>query len=304
MNGNGSASLPVARRWRRPVSTLGILASLCGFSGTAPVRAAEDQPVKPAPRHEVAAAVPVVASPRAAVLSAKLKTIRIPAIEFADTSLEEAIDFIRLEVGTLEAAETDYLRRGLNLVSMPPAHAPAAPGAESGGPRIKELRLHDVPLGEALHAICEATGMRYRVDDWAVTLLPAAQPEKPRDQPEVEATPEAAAMMAKLKEIIIPVIEFDDTSVVEALDFFRLRQPGVREDGSPAEKKLEFTLRDPAGDAYDEAAEGRGPGALRIKELRLRNVPEIEAVRYVCELTGLRCQVNAKGVVLVSGGKR
>jgi hypothetical protein len=302
MNGNGSASSPVARRWRLPVatlSTLGILVSLCSLSGTAPLRAAEDQPVKPAPGHDGAVAVPVAASPRAAALSAKLKTIRIPAIEFADTSLEEAIDFIRLQAKALETAEADPARKGPNLVVMPAAHPPAVPGEASGYPRIKELRLHDVPLGEALHAICEATGMRYRVDDWAVMLLPAAQPEKPRDQPEVEASPEAAANLARLKEIIIPVIEFDDTSVEEAVDFFRLRLALIDRDGLPPEKPQNFTIPRPAAGTTDP-----DPGSLKIKELRLRNVPEIEALRYVCELTGLRCQVTAGGVVLVPKGAK
>lgn len=43
------------------------------------------------------------------------------------------------------------------------------PAEES--PRIKDLNLRNIPLSEALKYICEATGYRYKVDDYAITLV-------------------------------------------------------------------------------------------------------------------------------------
>ena len=49
-------------------------------------------------------------------------------------------------------------------------------GATSpGSQRIKSLRLSNVPIGEALKYICEAAKLRYKVDDYAVTLMPKSE---------------------------------------------------------------------------------------------------------------------------------
>jgi general secretion pathway protein D len=49
---------------------------------------------------------------------------------------------------------------------------------DPGSLRIKELRLRNVPLAEALRYICEATKLRYKVDEFAVTLVPATETDE------------------------------------------------------------------------------------------------------------------------------
>jgi general secretion pathway protein D len=60
----------------------------------------------------------------------------------------------------------------------------ALPGAEAGLPgattdpgalRVKELRIRNVPLAVALKYICDQTKLRYKVDDFAVTLVPLTE---------------------------------------------------------------------------------------------------------------------------------
>jgi hypothetical protein len=90
----------------------------------------------------------------------------------------------------------------------------------------------------------------------------------------------------KLKSIIIPVIDFEDVSVEEAIDFLRLRT--IELDSSeldPNKKGVSFKIRKPKSpmesgldaDATGELRPASGPGELRIKELRLRNVPLLRA---------------------------
>jgi general secretion pathway protein D len=120
----------------------------------------------------------------------KLKTIQIPVIDFEDTSVEEAIDFLRLRSIELDTQELDPNRKGINFVIRKPrtgGGADAGLDADAGGLgaaqdpgslRIRELRLRNVPLAEALKYICEQTKLRYKVDEFAVTLVPATETDE------------------------------------------------------------------------------------------------------------------------------
>jgi general secretion pathway protein D len=128
-----------------------------------------------------------------AYITEKLKTIVIPRIDFEDTTVEEAIDFLRLRAAELDTTELDPARKGVNFViRRPRAAAPAAGGADAGvlpgagdalplvasdpgALRIKELRIRNVPLAVALKYIGDQTKLRYKVDDFAVTLVPQTE---------------------------------------------------------------------------------------------------------------------------------
>lgn len=130
-----------------------------------------------------------------AYITEKLRRIVIPRIDFEDTTVEEAIDFLRLRSAELDVLELDPARKGVNFVVRRPraAGAPAAgdagadagaPGAEAALPaaggepgslRVKELRVRNVPLAVALKYICDQTKLRYKVDDFAVTLVPQTE---------------------------------------------------------------------------------------------------------------------------------
>ena len=101
-----------------------------------------------------------------AYITEKLKRIIIPRIDFEDTSVEEAIDFLRLRSAELDTLELDPARKGVNFVVRRPRAAaggdtgldaaaaggealPAA-GGDPGALRIRELRVRNVPLAVAL----------------------------------------------------------------------------------------------------------------------------------------------------------
>jgi general secretion pathway protein D len=122
----------------------------------------------------------------------KLRRIVIPRIDFEDTSVEEAIDFLRLRSAELDTLELDPDKKGINFVIRRPkgntlgggdlggldvaeGAAPLLAGGDPGALRISELRLRNVPLVVALKYICDATKLRYKVDDYAVTLVPQTE---------------------------------------------------------------------------------------------------------------------------------
>ena len=127
-----------------------------------------------------------------AYITEKLKKIVIPRIDFEDTTVEEAIDFIRLRASELDTAELDPTKKGVNFVirrpranlAAPAEPAMAEPGAadalptaaeDPGALRVRELRVRNVPLAVALKYICDQTKLRYKVDDFAVTLVPSSE---------------------------------------------------------------------------------------------------------------------------------
>ncbi len=129
-----------------------------------------------------------------AYITEKLRRIVIPRIDFEDTTVEEAIDFLRLRSAELDTLELDPARKGVNFVVRRPRAAavtggagldagldaaagealPAA-GADPGSMRVRELRVRNVPLAVALKYICDQTKLRYKVDDFAVTLVPQTE---------------------------------------------------------------------------------------------------------------------------------
>ena len=106
-----------------------------------------------------------------AFIGEKLKRIIIPNIAFDEITLEEALDFLRRRAAELDTLEVDPARKGINIVLRQPQDD--APRQEAL--RIKSLRLTNVPIGQALKYICDATNLRYKVDDYAVTLVPRTE---------------------------------------------------------------------------------------------------------------------------------
>lgn len=123
-----------------------------------------------------------------AYITEKLRRIVIPSIDFEDTTVEEAIDFLRLRAAELDTLELDPSKKGVNFVIRRPRSGTVGDGGldaatgggllgggDPGALRIDELRLRNVPLAVALKYIGDKTKLRYKVDDFAVTLVPQTE---------------------------------------------------------------------------------------------------------------------------------
>ena len=122
-----------------------------------------------------------------AINKAKLKSIIIPRIEFTDTPLEDAIEFLRQKSIELDVMEPDPLRKGMNIIIQDTAPAAAAapavdefgfasgtPASSGGGgasPRVT-LTLANIPLAEALRYTTEQAQRKVKVEAFAVKIVP------------------------------------------------------------------------------------------------------------------------------------
>ena len=127
------------------------------------------------------------------VITAKLNRIIIPKIDLRDTSVREAVEFLKQRSRELDSSTDDPKdKRGVNIVlkldNAPAAVTtpdPAAPlpadgsvaPAPSGGnadTRIT-LTLANVPLVEALRYLTELSGLKYKIEPYAVSIVPLTE---------------------------------------------------------------------------------------------------------------------------------
>ncbi|MCB1079068.1 MAG: type II and III secretion system protein, partial [Verrucomicrobiae bacterium] len=144
---------------------------------------------------------------RIAEIENKLKTIIIPSVEFVQTPLRDAIDFLRLRAQELDT-NPDVTKRGVDIilntgnslggVAAPAAGAAPAPGgaalgfdgAAAGPPAggggfgggVDQtpitLQLSNVPLVEALRYTLALANLKYKVEPNAVVVLPLSTPDQ------------------------------------------------------------------------------------------------------------------------------
>jgi bla regulator protein BlaR1 len=221
-----------------------------------------------------------------AYIAAKLDRIIMPQVTFEDTSLEEAIDFIRWRSTRLDTVELDPGRKGINFVIRKPR---VAEGQDAGKPASLTIELKNVPVRRVLDEIAKQSGMRYKIDDFAVTFVPADEKDPvplTREQAEALAKtapptgPKATENHILLRTTVLPVVDFEDVTLTEAVRFLNAQ---IKErSGAGREAKIKI-----------------GPntkGDIRIKELRLRNVPLFDALKYCAEAVKEKFSVTDDGV--------
>ncbi len=123
-------------------------------------------------------------------ISAKLNRIIIPKIDLRDTTVREAVEFLKQRSRDLDTTTDDpKLKKGVNIVlKLPVTPAPvatdptavpapdAAPAAPMANADTKiNLSLNNVPLIEALRYLTELAGLKYKVEPFAVSIVPITE---------------------------------------------------------------------------------------------------------------------------------
>ena len=96
----------------------------------------------------------------------KLDTIIIPRIDFTDSSIKEALDFIKKRAADLDTGDSD--NKGINIILK------LKPGSLDASYPIT-LSLSDVPLREALRYVTEAANLKIKIETHAVVVVPATE---------------------------------------------------------------------------------------------------------------------------------
>ncbi|MBX7209762.1 MAG: M56 family metallopeptidase [Verrucomicrobiaceae bacterium] len=107
-------------------------------------------------------AAPAAANPPDQTLLQRARRIVLPAVDFKDAKLTEAIEFLRTK-----SRDADPAKQGLNIIlkNDPPSTASIT------------LSLRDVPLNEALRYTSELAGMELVWESYAAIVRPIGEPE-------------------------------------------------------------------------------------------------------------------------------
>ncbi len=175
--------------------------------------------------------------------------IQLPQLDLRDATVEESIRAL-----TAKSRELDPTRQGINIVCLAPVPAET---------RLN-LRLANVPLREAVRYVARLSGLRLTLGPNALVLAPG-----PADAVASNLKSSPAAQTASA--LILPQVEFRDSTLPEALDFLAAKSRAL----DPKKQGVNIVLDVPA-----EKREAR-------ITLSLRNVPLGEALRYAAQLAGL-----------------
>ncbi len=98
-----------------------------------------------------------------AYLTEKMDKIIFPTVQFQNATVDEAIEYLRIKSKDLDIYETDPTRKGVNII-LRSGDAPAAASIS--------LELKNVPMSEALRYITDLAQMKYKVESFAVVVVP------------------------------------------------------------------------------------------------------------------------------------
>ena len=96
----------------------------------------------------------------------KMSKIILPELKFEGVSLRSAIDYLRVVSKNLDNFEPNPVRKGVDLVLKQ--------GAAPSTAQIT-LDLKEVPMLEALRYVTELAGMKYKIEPYAVVIVPITE---------------------------------------------------------------------------------------------------------------------------------
>jgi general secretion pathway protein D len=98
-------------------------------------------------------------------LTRKMQELIFPQVQFSGASIEEAVEFLRVKSRDIDVAETDPAKKGVNIILK---------AGETPVTASISLDLKDVPMVEALRYVTELAGMKYKVEPFAVLIVPVS----------------------------------------------------------------------------------------------------------------------------------
>lgn len=214
-------------------------------------------------------------------LVGKLRAIVIPKVEFVDTPLKDAIDFL---VTRSRELDPDPEGNGVNVI------------LEDGlSASLLTLDVTNIPLAEALRITAELAGAQITIDEHAVVIGP--RNGKGGGGAAVLSDPAAeSALKKKLGELIVPSIEFRDTPLMDALSFLQDRSMDLDAGTPPDKRGINLMLDVPP------------ESGIKVEDLKitltLQKIPLGEALRYTADHAGLELGVEGDFVVISAPGKR
>jgi len=120
-------------------------------------------------------------------ISNKLNKITIDQMNLEDASIREVVDFLKQKSRQLDNSTDDPKKRGVNIVlklaTQPAAPTPSTEQGAATPPAPAEITedskvsisLKNVPLIEAVRYLTELAGLKYKIEPFAVSIIPLTE---------------------------------------------------------------------------------------------------------------------------------
>lgn len=188
----------------------------------------------------------------------KMNRILMPNVLTMRMSLREAVNYLQTESKKLDTQEPDPAKRGVNIQ------------LHSESTAKMTVLLKDMSLMEAIRYLTSMSGTRYRLDDNGVHIEDAVPLAK---NPTLE----------KMKSLILPRVQFSGATLEEAVEF--LRAKSQIQTTNDTHLGINFVVK-------------KGAGARAFLTLDLKDVPMLEVVKYVTELSETMYRTEANTIVI------
>ena len=122
-------------------------------------------------------------------ITRKLNNTIIEKMDLQDASIREVVDFLTKRSREIDTTTDDPKKRGVNIVlklgpkpseTATSSATPAAGPTETIGSQVTEdtkvtIALSNVPLIEAIRYLTELAGLKYKIEQFAVSILPPTE---------------------------------------------------------------------------------------------------------------------------------
>jgi len=153
--------------------------------------------------------------------------------------------------------------------------------------------------------------MRYRLYLWLILSLSFAASACDRSRVDASGSTEeglnaADYVIAKLEKIVIPVINLEDASIDEAIDFLRMRSFDL-EEGPPERRGVSWIVKSRSVDAADSNAGGLDPvEPSQVPKINYsaKEVGLLTAMEEIARQAHLDVYLTNVGIVICPSGEQ
>ena len=235
-----------------------------------------------------AAAVLAALAAPAATVQEKLESIVLPAVEFRQAAIPDVVEFLRQA-----SRKEDPGKTGVDIVARDLLDG-----------MLITLNLRKVKLGDVLRYVAEVGGGVMVVDGDRVVLRFGFPPPLPEVGPPPPPDP---GTLRRLKEIVIPSVEFREASLVDVMGFLRDASEALAKDGAGVNLVLKLGPRSipilPPNDPFSVAREHAEGAQHPPISLQMRQAPLGEVLRQVARLADMDLLIEGSTVVMGPRGE-
>jgi hypothetical protein len=193
----------------------------------------------------------------------QMEFVTIRRVAFREATMGSAVEYLRQHAQTSAGSSVN-----INTVILSPLDA---------FPPVS-LELNNIPLMEAVRYLCEQAGADYAVEPYAIVITKQTKTTTFRNKPQFPAQQPLLSML------VVPQVDFKEASLADSLTALKA-QAALLTNGAVTVNFVTKISTDPP------------PPPIT---LRLRDIPFMELLRYICDASHASFTVEQHGIVITS----